>query len=332
LTCFILGNEPEKMAKDYPAYREAYDKLLAAITASTNAPEARFCGPSTTHKNAAWAGEFARDSWDQKHVVLVTQHEYPARSGLGVTNAAAVAAGCNRLLSPDLLKVYQSFHDEFVPAAISNGLPYRLEEANSFSNGGARGVSDAFASALWGLDYLYWWADHRADGINFHTGGYVPGTRPRAPMNYAVFWNSADGFAAHPLAYALKAFDSAGPGRLLPADLTLNPDRLNLRAYGVLAGREDFRVVLINKEYGPKGRAAEVILNLGKPCRRGQVMFLMAPGGDVLAKTGVTLGGAPIAADGTWNGAWTPLAAPPEYGQFKLTLPAATAAIIKLKI
>ena len=90
---------------------------------------------------------------------------------------ASVVAGCDKLLSPDLLKVYETFRNEFAPAALSKGLPYRLEEANSFSNGGAAGVSDAFAATLWGLDYLYWWAAHGADGINFHTGGYVPGSR-----------------------------------------------------------------------------------------------------------------------------------------------------------
>jgi hypothetical protein len=327
LTCFTLGNEPEKMAKDYPGYREAFSRFLSVITAPTNVPEARFCGPSATHKNAAWAGQFARDFGHDRRITLVTQHEYPGRSG---TNLASAAVGCERLLSPNLLKVYETFHNEFVPAALSNGLPYRVEEANSFSNGGAPGVSDAFAAALWGLDYLYWWAAYGAQGVNLHTGGYVAGTQPRTPMKYAVFWNSGEGFDARPPAYALKAFDVGAQGWLVSAKLTPNPSGLNLRAYAVLARDKALYVTLINKEHGSDGREAEVTLAPGKGYARAQVMCLTAPGNNVGAKSGIMLGDAAINSAGLWNGVWTPLADPPANGQFKLKVPAAMAAIVRL--
>ena len=327
LTCFCLGNEPEKLAKDYASYREMFARPIEVITAATNAPEAKFCGPSTTHKNAAWARQFAGDFGNDRRIALVTQHEYPARSGLSVVSAAA---GCDTLLSAGLIGTYETLHKEFVPAVLTNGQRFRLEEANSFSNGGAPDVSDAFASALWGLDYLFWWAAHGAEGINFHSGGYVAGTRPRVPMRYAVFWNSDDGFAAHPLAYALKAFELAGTGRLVTANLTSNPAHLNLTAYCVLGQDGSLRVILINKEYGPNARAAQVTLDSGNTCRGGQVMFLTAPGGDVQAKSGVTLGGAAIGSNGAWKGSWKPLTTPNENGQFNVSLPAAAAAIVRL--
>jgi hypothetical protein len=327
LTCFALGNEPEKMAKDFNGYSDEFRRFVAVITAPTNAPEGRFCGPSTTHKNASWSGQFARSFGGDKHIALVTQHEYPARSG---TNVASVVAGCDKLLSPDLLKVYETFRNEFAPAALSKGLPYRLEEANSFSNGGAAGVSDAFAATLWGLDYLYWWAAHGADGINFHTGGYVPGTQPRAPMKYAVFWNSSEGFAASPLAYALKAFDLASTGRLVPTSLTSNASAINLRAYAVLAPDKSLRVTLINKEHVPGHADAEVSLSAGKDYVRGETMSLTAPGNDVSAKGPVTLGGASIDEDGTWNGHWTPLPPSSRDGTFKLNVPSGSALLVRL--
>jgi hypothetical protein len=327
LTCFALGNEPEKMAKDFAGYRDEFLRFVAVITAPTNVPNARFCGPSTTHKNAPWAGQFARDFGHDRRVALVTQHEYPARSG---TNVASVAAGSEKLLSPNLLKVYQTFYDEFVPAALANGIPYRLEEANSFSNGGAAGVSDAFAAALWGLDYLYWWAAHSAAGVNFHTGGYVPGTQPRGPMKYAVFWNSGEGFAARPVAYALLAFNLAAPGRLVPAKLSADATAINLRAYATLAQDKTLYLTLINKELGPSTSDAELTLIPGKAYTRGEVMLLTAPGSDVAAKAGVMLGGAAINEEGGWKGAWTLLAAPSSKGQFILKLPAATAAMVRL--
>ncbi|HVM50865.1 MAG TPA: glycosyl hydrolase family 79 C-terminal domain-containing protein [Candidatus Acidoferrum sp.] len=327
LTCFALGNEPEKMAKDYAGYRDEFRRFVAVIAAPTNVPVARFCGPSTTHKNAAWAGQFAREFGGDKRVALVTQHEYPARSG---TNIPSVAAASDRLLSPALLKVYETFGNEFVPAAASNGLPYRLEEANSFSNGGAAGVSDAFAAALWGLDYLYWWAGQGADGINFHTGGYVPGTKPHSPMKYAVFWNAGEGFAASPLAYAMEAFSLVGAGRLLPVRITTDAGPINLWAYAVLAPDHSLRLALINKEHGAGGKDAQVSIAPGKAYVRGEAMFLTAPGNSVEAKSGVTLGGGAIDLQGNWKGSWTHLAAPSAGGAFKLPVPAASAAIVRL--
>jgi len=327
LTCFALGNEPEKMAKDFDGYRDEFRRFLSVIAAPTNVPDARFCGPSTTHKNASWAGQFARAFGGDHRIVLVTQHEYPARSG---TNVASVAAGVEKLLSPNLLKVYETFGNEFVPAALSNGLAYRLEEANSFSNGGAAGVSDAFAAALWGLEYLYWWAAHGAEGINFHTGGYVPGTQPKGPMKYAVFWNSAEGFAARPLAYALKAFDLAGTGRLVPARLSPNSSAMNLRAYAVLAPDKTLRLTLINKEHGSSRQDAQVSITSRKEYVSAQVMALTAPDNNAEAKSGVTLGGASIDTDGNWNGKWTPLAARSRDGAFELKVQAGSAAIVSL--
>lgn len=327
LACFSLGNEPEKIATNYPAYREAFGRYLAVITAPTNAPGATFCGPSTTHMNASWAGQFARDFGRDRRVVLVTQHEYPARSGRNVTNTLS---GCDRLLSPDLLRVYETFHNEFVPAALSNGLPYRLEEANSFSNGGAAGVSDAFAAALWGLDYLYWWAAHGAAGVNFHTGGCAPGIEPRSTMKYAVFWNSPEGLAVRPLAYALKAFALAGNGRLVPVNVSPGTSSPDVRAYAVLAPNGTLHVTLINKSHGPGGRDAEAALAPGHGFARAEIMLLTGPGGDVQARSGGMLGGGIIHDDGKWNGSWTALPPPSNSGQFKLTVPAAAAAIVRM--
>jgi hypothetical protein len=326
LTCFALGNEPEKMAGDYPAYREVFRRFLSVLTTATNVPEARFCGPSPTHRNASWTASFARDFAGDRRIVLATQHEYPARSGRAVVSAAA---GCDKLLSPELLKVYEGFYGEFVPAVLTNGLAYRLEEANSFSNGGAANVSEAFAAALWGLDYLYWWAAHGAGGINFHTGGNAPGAQPRGPMKYAVFWNAGQGFGARPLAYGLKAFDLGGHGRLLPLRLNSPVSSLNLTSYAVLAPDGTLFLTLINKEHGPDRREAEINFLAGASYKRAQVMYLTAPGGDVAAKSGITLGGAAVDEQGNWQGFWAPLSGPADGGQFAIKLPAASAAVIK---
>jgi hypothetical protein len=51
-------------------------------------------------------------------------------------------------------------------------LPFRLIETNSCYSGGKQGVSDTFASALWGAELMYQLAQAGGEGINFHGGGY----------------------------------------------------------------------------------------------------------------------------------------------------------------
>ena len=63
--------------------------------------------------------------------------------------------GRKRMLSDDFVKTYQKLYEGLAPLAAANGLPYRLEEVNNFYNGGAAGVSDSFASGLWGVDFMY---------------------------------------------------------------------------------------------------------------------------------------------------------------------------------
>jgi hypothetical protein len=325
LTCFALGNEPNVFAKEYPVYRGEWEKYMETITAPGLAPGARFCGPSATPGKTAWARDFLKDFGSSGKIALISQHAYPGGGGNKVTDPAAAR---DKMLSPEWLKGYERFYKSFAAAALSNGLPYRLEEANNFFNGGAKDVSDTFAAALWALDYLHWWAAHHANGINFHTGDKVAAGAQTTGCRYATFWTSPGGYNVHPIGYGIKAFALGGVGQLLPAKLKAG-DTLNFTAYGVLAPDKTLCVTLINKEHGPGARAAQAAIEAGRGYARGHVLFLTAPGGDVAAKTGVTLGASPIKDDGTWQGTWMPLSPAPN-GQFTLTVPASAAAIVRL--
>ena len=62
-------------------------------------------------------------------------------------------------------------------SAHSDGLLFRMTEGNSCFGGGKPGVSDAFASALWGADYMLTCALAGYCGVNLHGGGdglYTP--------------------------------------------------------------------------------------------------------------------------------------------------------------
>ncbi|HZM04386.1 MAG TPA: hypothetical protein VFC44_15395 [Candidatus Saccharimonadales bacterium] len=313
LACFIIGNEPDHYYADFPSYRQAWEKFAGEITS----PAALFCGPSTTPSRVAWAGDFARELGHGHRVAFITQHEYPAGSGR-ITDVDAARA---KLLSPRIEAVYQKFYDAFAPAVLEAGQHFRLEECNSFSNGGARGVSDAFAASLWGVDYMYWWAAHGASGLNFHTSG------ANSTMRYAVFAAKPEGCDVHALGYALKAFDLGCHGRLVAA--SVNPPEPKLKAW-VVRGAKALFVTLINKDYSAGATALQVTLNAGASSLTGQTMLLSAASDGVEATTGITLGGASIRDDGSWNGQWSPLTPQAGSGHWVVALPPASIVVVKL--
>lgn len=233
------------------------------------------------------------------------------------------------MLSDDWVKHYQAVYDSFVPQVTADNLPYRIEETNSFFNGGKEGVSDTFTAALWALDYLHWWTEHGAAGINFHTGDKVAAGADSTPCRYAVYLSTARGYHVCPVGYAIKAFDIGGHGSMINLDCQ-SPVGLNATAYGVVGSNNDLYITLINKEHGTGGRDAAVVIDSGKPYTYGEVQFLTIASHDIADKIGISLGGAPINDDASWAGKWSALHLPLHAGQFALTVPAASAAIVKL--
>ena len=324
LVCFAIGNEPDVYAKTYPAYRAELDRYMQAFAAA-GVDAATFCGPGTTPGKAAWARQFAEDFASSARVRLVTQHAYFGGNSRKVADPAVARSA---MLSAAWEESYRRFYQSFVPAVEAGKLAYRIEETNSFYNGGAKDVSDTFAAALWGLDYLHWWAAHGAAGVNFHTGEQVAAGDETTPCYYAVIHESEHGYRIQPLGYAMKAFDLAGHGRVVPVQLQSGPAGLNLRSYAVLSADNRLYVTLINKESGSAARVAAVSVVAGAGYARGEILRLEVPGGDVSAKSGVTLGGSSIEENGAWHGTWKPLEGAQD-GRFPVQVPAASAAIVR---
>lgn len=67
---------------------------------------------------------------------------------------------------------YQWLYNNNMAPVLKDNLAYRLTESNDFL-GGVDGASDAFASALWTLDYMHWWAANGAAGVNFHNSQWI---------------------------------------------------------------------------------------------------------------------------------------------------------------
>ena len=174
---------------------------------------------------------------------------------------------------------------------------YRLTESNDYL-GGVPGASDAFASALWALDHLHWWAAHGAAGVNFHNRRGLAHRHDRARSG------RRRGYVINPKGYGIKAFTLGSAGQVKPAQIR-NPDGINLTAYCVGAAGQDY-VTVINKAHGAGAGDAVVTIVPPGPRLQGAQVMTLAGGqpGDARGAT-ATLGGATITGDSTWDGKWS---------------------------
>ena len=335
LLCFCMGNEPDLFLHNWNQYKAAWMPLYDAINAVV--PNAKYVGPSLTSNSAPYAHDFARELWPTGKIVYITQHQYAGGAGGAQKDPAK---GIDLLLSKDWpVSKYQRYYDQFVPGL--NGAAWRLEEANNFYNGGAKDISDTFASALWGLDYLYWYGSHGAQGVNFHNGDQVAAGQNSTECRYASFISSPGGYNAHPIAYGIKMFNLGSKGSFIP--VTLNDGGINIVAYAVLGNDKSLYVTFINKEHvypdasGVQDNvalasippAADVTLTgFGAGYTSGKMIVLTAPA--VNTKEGVTLGGNGIKDDGSFVETWAPLPAAPADGTVHIRVPATSAVLVKL--
>jgi hypothetical protein len=316
-----MGAGAEKFS--YADYREAWIRFATAIIAAV--PTVQFCGPAV-HNNAVWARNFMSDFGPANHVTMCVMHLYAGGAGNKVPTPEI---GRDRMLSGEFVKTYQKLHDGFVPMSQTNGLSYRLEEVNNYFNGGATNVSDTFASALWGLEFMHWWAVHGAAGLNFHSGDRVAAGFQLQPSKYTAYHSTSNGYHVRPLGYAMKAFDLGGRGRVVRTE-SLSNTGAKLVSYGVQAEDGSLYLTLINKDHGPSAKDVTVALVGLDGYATGQVMFLTTPDGDVATKSGITLGGAEIKPDATWTGSWTIARELGKQGGGFVHVPAATAALVRL--
>ena len=294
-----MGKAAEKY--NYQDYAREWKKFADAIISAI--PQAKLCGPSV-HENGEWAREFMADFGHSNNVALITEHFYPGGSSKSVSSPEA---GRQEMLAGDWVRKYEKLHAGFVPQATSLGLPYRLEEVNNYYYGGAAEVSDTFASALWGVDFMYWWATHGASGLNFHTGDHVAAGSELVASKYTAFYSITNGFTIRPLGYAIKMFEVGGRGRTIPATMS-NPEGVNLSFYAVRDEGENLFVTLINKENGSIARTAKIGIHLNsQQYGAAEVMSLTTHDNELAATQGQKLGGAEIKIDGTWDGRWMPL-------------------------
>ncbi|QEC49508.1 hypothetical protein FSW04_19340 [Baekduia soli] len=339
LAGFEIGNEPDRYSQlrtfhvgtrklerverrppDYSFARYS-DELDAYVR--TLAPLAGGVGLS--------GGAFAGSIWDPETDALLGR-EGPGTTAFGAHAYALEACGAaarNRkkasfaraLLAPGGSAPILARMGQLTSVATAHGAAFRVSETNSANCGGVNGVSNAFASALWGTDLLFGLAQAGVSNVDFHSwnGAYY------SPVDF-VHSKGALVARVHPLFYGMLLFNRALPAgaRLLP--VAPNSPQAALKTWASVDPAGTRRIVVINKD---SGRPRQVVLRVPGGARAGRVERLSAP--SVLSKDGVTFAGQTYGrttADGRLTGRRVVEPLRRAGGAFRLYLPAGSAALV----
>jgi len=307
---FEIGNECDLYTQvvsspgtwTYAAFTADWKSFQSAM--HTAAPTASFTGPASAGNYATWTVPFAND--EASSIILLTQHYY-------VANGESDASTIEFLLQPHpaLAPELQALLDAATGNAIPDG--YRLSECNSFYNGGAPNVSDAYGTALWAIDFLFANAQYGSSGVNFHGGGNSNGYTPIADQN-------GDVVGARPIFYGMVLFAKIGQGKMLGTSGA--PTSINFSAYAVASAGSTTSVVLNNKD---PLTTVHATVDVGTAVASANALLLQGP--SLNATTGVTLGGAAISPDGGFTPD-PPTSLPTSGSTFTVDVPPASAALV----
>ncbi|MGC1620808.1 MAG: hypothetical protein WA765_20125 [Candidatus Acidiferrum sp.] len=312
LIAFQLCNEPDlfyrneirKADYDFVQFAGEWERFYQAIRAKV--PKALFAGPDTAY-NTEWLVPFAKRF--QHEAAFLSQHYYAEGPPTDPSMTIDRLLHPNHNLQAEFEGMKQVMHDF--------GLPFRLAETNSCYQGGKPGVSDTFASALWGADLMYQLASAGGMGINFHGGGYgwytpIAGTRE-------------NGFVARPIFYGMLLFAQAGAGQLVESRLEELEAAPLLTAYVLRTSTGAIKVAAINKNLD---RAVHLTIDPNQHAQGASSLRLIAPRADDTTDT--TFGGVPVGASGAWSAAQKETLSM-ENGVTVIQLPAASAALVSIE-
>ncbi len=325
-----IGNEPDLFYREArPVNYSVGDLLhdfLAYVRAFQTDPVAsryQIAGPAVccSWRDARDLAAFI-DGAGAKHLKLVTLHNYSATTCNGHT------VTISQLLAPQLMASFNSMARTWVAAVHQRGLPIAMAETNSASCGGMPGVSNAFASATWGLDYAFSLAKDGFRYVNFHSS-YRPGGSSYNPIdtyggrNAFGRWQYRN--VAEPLYYALYLFARNASGRrLLSTHVTA---AANVRAYAVTACPDcAVNVFVINKDLRASGRVQVIV-----PGRQAAARLLLVRAPRLSAGfSALTYGGERFDSSGRLGTPGTVRIVPDSQGRYTFDLPNAAIALLSV--
>ncbi|HSD36645.1 MAG TPA: glycosyl hydrolase family 79 C-terminal domain-containing protein [Rhodocyclaceae bacterium] len=310
---FEIGNEPDiypinglrPASYSFSDFRTEWQAMAQAVRAAV--PGCLLIGPATGTDVTGYTVPFAQT--EAASIAMLTQHYYRS-------NGLLPSSTLELLLAPGTDAELTSRLNAMVGAARSAGLSMgcRMGECNSYSRGGALGISNTYGTALWVIDFLFTLALKNCNGANLHGGGNTAGYTPIADNDGVIE-------GPRPEFYGIKLFAEAAQGTALPATLTLTPFS-NFTAYGVARPDGGRNIMLLNKSGTD---AVGVTLNLGIAASNVAMMTLAAPA--LTSTSGVTLNGASISNSGAFQSVYVQRSI--TNGQMQIDVAPATAILIK---
>lgn len=294
-----LGNEPDCWAAkgNRPAsytFAEYETQLMTWIELVANASNSQLNSVSPAFCLTNWIPSY-QELLPSNNLIpeLITQHYYAGEY------LATQPKPPDFLLADEVATSGPTRLAPYISAAHQTGKILRIGEMNSLSNGGQPGVSDAFGSALWGVDIMFEFAKAGADGVNWHTnngGGY-------GLFQFVTKTDQSTGLTDYslaqvrPLFYGLQLFEEATSSNGTLSEVTLETNA-NVKVWALMGEDGLARIVILNKDETHAGMVKVTIpgYNIGTISR------LLAP--SVSSTTQVTLGNQTYdgSVDGTMQG------------------------------
>ncbi len=232
LATFEIGNEPDLFHDWCRASNWGVSNYIAAFDSFYNSIHAVI--PSVSISGATGCchvPDFGLPFLTSRHsdLTMATWHYYFSQAG-------ASNATIQDLLTADT--TLASNTTTFVDSANKYSLPFRWSECNSLSGGGQAGVSNVFASALWGIDFMYTVAKLGCSGVNFHGGGAGHYT----PITY-----TGGNVYPMPLYYGMLGFSLGSNGTFIQ-NSTSKTGTVNCNVYTVLGSNGKYYITIVNKD------------------------------------------------------------------------------------
>lgn len=308
---FTIGNEPELYTQrgirprwwgeDNYLYewRRYQRSILRRIRATFIGPEA-CCGTPLFD-------DFLRDP-SASGISISSHHLYGISN---TTQGVTLYPSIPLLLNQFTLHNEEKLLDQWTNEAISSRKILELTEVNSVSGGGAAGISNTLAAALWANDLLFQSALRSLRQVDFHN---APG---------AVYNAIDDQGHATPLYYGLLLFHFATRNaRLLPTTIKTV---LNLSGYALQGINGAQSIILINKER-TKNAYVHLLFQF-QSFKQVSIVRLTSPG--IAATSGIVLSQRTLSANNTWSP--QPLALPWQRKQGIVEVPASSEVLVMLQ-
>jgi hypothetical protein len=276
LQYFQIGNEVDMFVQyrlrnadtwNVNAYLQQW--LVIARAVQKAIPAAKFGLPDVASK-VDWLTAIA-DQWssveDKPKVTTLSHHHYWSGPPSNPN------ANIQRLLQPDPAVTRQA--ETSRAAAAKMGTAYRMTEGNTVYRGGKSGLSDVFASALWGADYILTLMQFGYSGVNLHGGSghaqavSVGGTfvgeadmkdpnQPHPKPFYTPIANEGTlagsgvngklngKYLLEPVGYGMKFVREFAGASMLPVEF--HPGAVNATAYAVRRADGKVLLAILNKD------------------------------------------------------------------------------------